>query len=65
MFETKGLPVSLSIYTKFVVIVPCSVGVMRGGMKGGVRLAMARENTLLSCAFADPVVLKFLLMANW
>lgn len=44
MFEAKGPPISLSIYTKFVVIVSCFVGVIRGGMKErGARLAMARE----------------------
>lgn len=40
MFEAKGPPISLSMYTKFVVTVLCLVGKEH---KKGQRLAMARE----------------------
>jgi len=51
MFEAEGPPVSLSVYTRFVVTIPCFVGVMHGGMRGGVRLAMAREKATTEICF--------------
>lgn len=48
----RALQIPLSIYTKFVVIVSCFVGVIRGGMKEkGVRLAMAREKATTEIHF--------------
>lgn len=45
IFDAKTPPISLSIYTKFV-IVSCFVRVIGGWMKErGVRLTVAREET--------------------
>lgn len=63
MFEAKGPPISLSMYTKFVVIVLCLVGKVCGGTKEGAETCYGKRssnnrNLLLSCAVADPVRLK-------
>lgn len=55
--EAKGPPISLSIYTKFVVTVSCFVETKeRREICYGKRKSSNR-NPLLSCAFADPAVL--------